>query len=657
MSEPSSRSGTPSSLISAFSSLRRPLSVADQLLDLSHLPENIDISDLPSIRLGAKRYIREDWVQKKRKRWSWVGDHGTYLVEIDENFNSKKTWWSCNLCDKVQKQCLYAAQSTNAATIHLKTEHRLSAKDNEEEPDGRKIGQRDVLKMQRDAAIGSIIPKTKYELFRALLLNWVVDQNVALAAVEHDSFRDLLTVLSREVNLFLPSTGDTVHNWLMAEFDLRKQDIKRQLRRNPISKIHLTFDMWTSDNHLALLGIVAHYLDRTTWTNQSRLIALRRIQGAHTGENQAIYLSEVVKEYEITDRLGFFTLDNADTNDTCLRTFLSSCLPDITNETITTRRIRCFGHVLNLAAKAFLFGKNADAFEVEYALNIALDRHIEERDAWRKHGPIGKLHNVVVFIRRTPQRRELFIKISNLEEADFAAFALNEDTRKLGVIQDNSTRWNSTYMMINRALIKRHEIDSFIARCDVEKEAYKRVPTEDHLSPDDWLILAETAAILKPFYTITMRLQSRAKDASHGSAWEVLPAMELLLDHLEDAKLTYQDVSVEINPTILPPPAHLTRRQRQPRQPPPSPVNDDLNDASRRHLRTAINNAWEKLDRYYASTEESPVYVASLVLQILGLLRLLSKRLGASLMSSKLGSRLTITTPRKALLLMTTTPT
>lgn len=111
-----------------------------------------------------------------------------------------------------------------------------------------------------------------------------------------------------------------------------------------------------------------------------------------------------------------------------------------------------------------------------------------------------------------------------------------------------------------------------------------------------------------------MRLQSRAKDASHGSAWEVLPAMELLLDHLEDAKLTYQDVSVEINPTILPPPAHLTRRQRQPRQPPPSPVNDDLNDASRRHLRTAINNAWEKLDRYYASTEESPVYVASLVL-------------------------------------------
>src|SRR5271169_4108641 len=41
----------------------------------------------------------------------------------------------------------------------------------------------------------------------------------------------------------------------------------------------------------------------------------------------------------------------------------------------------------------------------------------------------------------------------------------------------------------------------------------------------------------------------------------------------------------------------------------PAPTN-----LSRRHIRTAINNAWEKLDKYYALTDETPVYLAALVL-------------------------------------------
>jgi hypothetical protein len=39
-----------------------------------------------------------------------------------------------------------------------------------------------------------------------------------------------------------------------------------------------------------------------------------------------------------------------------------------------------------------------------------------------------------------------------------------------------------------------------------------------------------------------------------------------------------------------------------------------MNDASRRHLRTAINNAWDKLDKYYILTDKTPAYVAALVL-------------------------------------------
>ena len=50
---------------------------------------------------------------------------------------------------------------------------------------------------------------------------------------------------------------------------------------------------------------------------------------------------------------------------------------------IISRRLRYFGYVLNLAAKVFLFGKNADAFEVEDNVNGALNREREAREAWR----------------------------------------------------------------------------------------------------------------------------------------------------------------------------------------------------------------------------------------------------------------------------------
>ena len=58
--------------------------------------------------------------------------------------------------------------------------------------------------------------------------------------------------------------------------------------------------------------------------------------------------------------------------------------------------------------------------------------------AWRKKGPLGKLHNIVVFIQRSTQRIQRF---KSLIEAN-----------GLRLIRDNSTRWNSWYMMLERAL-------------------------------------------------------------------------------------------------------------------------------------------------------------------------------------------------------------
>ena len=49
------------------------------------------------------------------------------------------------------------------------------------------------------------------------------------------------------------------------------------------------------------------------------LLGLRRIEGAHTGENQCALVWKVIQEYSLQQRIGFFTLDNATNNDVTLR--------------------------------------------------------------------------------------------------------------------------------------------------------------------------------------------------------------------------------------------------------------------------------------------------------------------------------------------------
>ena len=212
---------------------------------------------------------------------------------------------------------------------------------------------------------------------------------------------------------------------------------------------------------------------------------MRKINGTHSSENMATYLSEVVNEYEIVGKIGVFTLDNAESNDSCLRTFLRTSDPTVTDEVIKAHRIRYFEHVVNLTAKAFLFSKNAEAFEQEHLVNIALAHQMQEREAWRKHGAIRKLHNLATFIRRTPQRIELFKRISQHQEPGFEDGQWNKKTQNLRILVDNATRWNSTLEMMIRALAKQKELEIFVARTDCEPNHSKRVPIEDHLTNND----------------------------------------------------------------------------------------------------------------------------------------------------------------------------
>ncbi|KAM3554984.1 hypothetical protein ARSEF4850_006205 [Beauveria asiatica] len=118
---------------------------------------------------------------------------------------------------------------------------------------------------------------------------------------------------------------------------------------------------------------------------------------------------KVIVSYEIPkEKIGYFTLDNAPNNDTAMDT-----IRERFNVYSKGRRGRCFSHVINLVVRVILFGKDADAFEScsRQGDNSATTEH----ELWRKKGPVGKLHNLVVAIHRSDVLTTLLRSIQRLE--------------------------------------------------------------------------------------------------------------------------------------------------------------------------------------------------------------------------------------------------
>ena len=425
-----------------------------------------------------------------------------------------------------------------------------------------------------------------------------------------------------------------------------KKDEVRQELSDALGKIHLGFDLWTSPNRHAVMAVTAHFLDRVG-KHQSRLLALRRQLGCHSGENLAVTLGRVVREWKIEDRVGTVISDNASSNDNCLVNFYGDLDAEMGSADIRARRMRCYGHILNLVARAFLYGEDFEAFEAESQVFDLLGRYEDDLRHWRKKGPVGKLHNVVKFIRSSPQRCELFKRISRENDEAQEYLLASESTAELEVVMNNDTRWNSTYLMISRALVKQGDIRAFLVHPEVEKW----LPEADMLRGDDWRLLAEIKHILEPFHLQTMRTQGWGSEGGNGRLWEVMTGMGYLLEHLEDRKLFYQAAPDEAAGENTDSQAELPRgrpdRNRQlparlrdcemdlyPRKsmesslpgrgsgqcddgsgkPSGSLGTDGMGKDHRRYLRLSIITAWQKLNEYYTKLGESPLFAASIIL-------------------------------------------
>ncbi|KAF4443574.1 transposase-like protein [Fusarium austroafricanum] len=482
--------------------------------------------------------------QRRRPRTGWVWEHG-FDIEKD---GSGRRFWLCKDCHgkKATITHMYDAASTSQANGHMEDVHRIN-RDGPMSPQRKKqrtlfdMADLDCRRPKDQAVMNAFIASFDPVRFQHLLVRWVACDNVPFNKLESPYFRELMGYANSAIieSGSLP-THTTIRDWIVRSFNRHKGVVTEILGRS-LGRINISFDAWSSRKFTSLLGLAVHFLD-DEGKFRTFLLGLPQIEGRHSGENLADRVSEIIHEYGFEDRIGYFVADNAESNDTCLE--------DLGTEfgfNKQHRRLRCC--------------------------------------------PIGKLHNIIHWVQRSGQRIEKLHKLQLIENT-----ALNlEDKTTYNVVTDNATRWNSSEAMMERGYQLRNALDSLVQAEVTEWDNYvargtqngtKPMPkksrtkpaiVDDKMSVEDWSVITEYLAILKPLKIATKRLEGRPKEGKFGAIWEVLLTMEWLLKHLEEFK-----------------------------------VQHELDEEP--HLRIGCNLGWMKLDRYYTLTEDSPVYLAALIL-------------------------------------------
>jgi hypothetical protein len=405
---------------------------------------------------------------------SWIYLHGHELERQIENRWVKH--WLCKHCFDRGTMKALVSESTWSCQQHLKKVHGIY-------PPGV------AIPTPLDSWIEEVHPLAA-ERWRVDFMNWITHDNISFAQAASERLHKVILGSRPYVKYLLPCER-TVRSWVMATYQERIIDVKKSLA-GARSKINISFDAWSSPNHLSLLGIVAHWLDENREL-KTVLLALRPVEGHH-GHEIADTVLPVIKLFEIEGNLGAFQMDNATNNDTALKVIAAS-IPSISTK---DSRLRCFGHIVNLVVKAMLYGDSS------LQKDLADCGDHEAFKVWRQQGAIGRLHNVVTYIGGSDKRRRAFELAQKVDASDLS----------LQLVKDIGVRWSSTYDMIVRALRLETAIRKYCRQWEQDGE-YDL--SQDFLTLEDWEELRHFQELLEPCDRAIKRVEGNAYTGSYGA--------------------------------------------------------------------------------------------------------------------------------------------
>ena len=177
-----------------------------------------------------------------------------------------KDLWCCELCHNKNLfgDCLYSMSGYNAIYQHLKRNHGIYH-DEKRKLQVLPLNQSSIIDFSRDDINNQSdpLPHNRFDvdIFQKAFIDWAIKQNTSYRSGTSEDMRDIICFGCDWLEKSVWKSLFTLSKYIEEAYRNRYQDIKEVLNESK-SKIHLSCDIWTSTNHMSLLGVIGHFLGK-----------------------------------------------------------------------------------------------------------------------------------------------------------------------------------------------------------------------------------------------------------------------------------------------------------------------------------------------------------------------------------------------------------
>ena len=309
------------------------------------------------------------------------------------------------------------------------------------------------------------------EILRAYLF-FVVKTLQALSLIDNVHFTNFLRVIDPRVSL--PCRNTLTNNWLPKMYSEAVAALRLEL--NTIEWVALTTDIWSSRVRRSYYTVTIHYITPTL-TLISRILTTEAFDESHSAINIADRLYEVAVFWKIDKKVVAVVTDNASN----MKAAINSLKGRFRG---LWRWVSCTAHSINLVVKGSI-AACPDLYHI-----------------------IQKLKDLVGYFNH-----------SDLATAKLNGLRDISKLVKVALQQDVETRWNSTVIMIESALLQTKEITEALTLLG---------ETHRNLEEHEWETLSQTVSMLKIFKRVTEDLSA----SSYPTLAKHFPCIYLIKEHL-----------------------------------------------------------------------------------------------------------------------------
>lgn len=406
--------------------------------------------------------------EKNKKSPVW-----NYFTTIEGDLTKAK----CTLCnEQISRGGIGKKATTTALHNHIKRKHSAVKLALPNSPDVMKRSEAcpETSKPKEQQTLMACLEKTKLwdiNYPKSVKIHYAIGELIALdnqpySIVNDTGFNRLLNLLQPQYQL--PSRK-YIKDVIMPDILQKcKQKIATQI--NETEAVSITSDIWTeSVNNHSFLSFTCHWISRDFEFKQA-VLSIKHFPGTHNSSTISELLLNVLDTWKLQEKIHLFVRDNG-----------SNMIKGIKDAGFPA--IACFIHTLQLVIKDSLKSQRA-VYDV-----------------------ISTSRNIVTHFNHSSVACD---NLSNIQK-----HKLNKSEKKL--IQDVSTRWNSTYYMLERLLEQKNALALFVS----EYGGFQI------LSSAQWTIVENVLHLLKPFEEVTKIMSS-----SEAIVSEVIPTVSTLHRYL-----------------------------------------------------------------------------------------------------------------------------